>query len=252
MSETKAVKKIQEQKKGKLSIYRQLTDIRALFFKQKNAPLAIEQLQVLMAQNSLNPQEKRACVDLAGLVYRSQQRYDLAIESYELLEDNYQLGYCYFLQGFTDKAQECWEKAKETRDNHWGLILLGLATKSLAIQPTLLQIRNHYEADLANLIFSKQWTFLKNVLLHVDWLNKLNPEVYKFTGRTLMHCGLLKQAEPYLKKSAQSICNDSEAYFHLGQFYWLKEQFDDAKTLLNQCLLISPTYTPAKQLLLTI
>jgi len=235
-----------------LSVFRQLIPIRELFFAQHQTDDALRLLKPIMTNNTLSPQEQRACLELAALIYRHQKHFDLAQDCYATLDAPYQYGYCYMLQGKVEKAKPHWAKVVQTRENHWCQTLLGVLTQTVVGYPTLLQVRQHFEADLANIIFNCQWGYLNALLTAVDWLNECNPETYKFAGRTLMHCGLLDQAEPYLLEAQKTLPNDAEAYFHLGQFYWLQGAPSNAAILLNQCLLISPTYTPAHHLLAAI
>ena len=78
--------------------------------------------------------------------------YREAIELYDEIDDSYQAGYCELMQGNLQQVQLYWTRTIQERNNHWCLTLFGLATRQLNCFPTLFQVRNHMESDLANMI----------------------------------------------------------------------------------------------------
>jgi len=221
---------------------------RDLFYRQNDAAQAEAVLRPYM-DTPRDLQEKRAVHELMGLILRRQLKFNDALKIYEGINDFYQAGYCLMLQGQLNSVQPYWGKSLLERNNHWCVSLYGLLTKQLATYPTLFQIRNHIESDIANLIAAKQGVYLDNLLSYVDFLTQINLETPKFAGRALMHAGHLPQARDFLVRAQKALPNDPEIYFHLGQYSIALDHATEARLMLKQCLLISPTYRPAKELL---
>ncbi|MBY0404514.1 MAG: hypothetical protein K2X66_11495 [Cyanobacteria bacterium] len=230
--------------------YSFLKEPRHSFFQEQDPVQAWKLLKPFLAQQkSFSEPERRALVELAGLVLRSQRKFDEAFKLYKELGDEYQSGYCLLMMGKINDVRTIWSKLVEKRQNHWAASLYGMVTHQVNLYPTLLQIRNQLECDVMNLIHAEQYVFLENLLVYADFLAQLNMEAYKFLGRALMYSGRLDQAHDYLMKGQKILPNDPEIYFHLGQYSFQRHLYKDAKLVLNQCLLISPTYTPARDLL---
>lgn len=225
-----------------------LTPIRDLFYKEKNPERAYQEIQPHL-KAKLSTEEKRAVYELAGLILRDMRKYADAVKIYQAIDDPYQAGYCEMLQGNVMAIRNHWGKATQRRQNHWCLTLFGMISRQLATYPTTFQIRNHLESDITNLIRAGQFEYLENLLTYCDFLVQLNPETYKFAGRSLLHSGWLDRAGPFLLKGQKTLPNDPEIYFHLGQYSYQRGMIEDARIMLHQCLLISPTYNPAKELL---
>jgi tetratricopeptide (TPR) repeat protein len=225
-----------------------LQQARDIFYRQKDAAQAEVVLRPLMDKPQ-DLQEKRAVHELMGLILRSQLKFNDALRVYEGINDYYQAGYCLMLQGQLDKVQPYWEKCLIAHHNHWCASLYGLLTRQLVTYPTLFQIRNHIESDIANLVTARQGVYLDNLLSYVDFLTQLNLETPKFAGRALMIAGHYQQARGFLVKGQKALPNDPEIYFHLGQYSFALEHPKEARLMLKQCLLISPAYWPAKELL---
>lgn len=228
-----------------------LGPVRDLLFKSCNPAEAERALQPYMTQHQ-TPEEQRAVVELMGLALRAQQRYADAMRVYEGIRDFYQAGYCAMLYGDLMQVQAHWTKTLQERQNHWCATLYGMITRQLRTFPTLFQVRNHLESDIANLVGAGQLQYLNNLLDHVDFMTQLNLEAPKFAGRALMHSGLPEQAGGFLLKGQRALPNDPEIYFHLGQYSVKQRHLKEAELMLKQCLLISPSYTPARELLSTL
>ncbi len=226
-----------------------LTEARNTFFKQKDPGAAYKLVQPYLWKKSLSTEERRAAVELGGLILRAQKKYVDARKLYIEINDFYQSGYCDMLAGNVEGARSAWQKVVKQRENHWCLSLFGLINRQLNTYPTTFQVRNHIESDIANLIHAGQFQYLDNLLSYAEFLSQLNLEAYKFMGRALMINGFLDQAGTYLVKGQKSIPNDPEIYYHLAQYSLTKHQDIEAKMMANQCLLISPFYTPAQRLL---
>lgn len=225
-----------------------LQEARDLFFREKDPVKAEMALRShLSAPKTIY--EKRAVFELMGLILRAQQRYEEASKYYEQIGDFYQLGYCAMLQGRLQTVQQAWGRVLASRQNHWCVSLYGLITRQLRSYPTIFQVRNHMESDIANLIAANRSDYLENLLGYVDFLTQINLEAPKFAGRSLMNAGLLDRAGGYLLKGQKTLPNDPEIYFHLGQYSAAVNHFKEAELMLKQCLMISPSYRPAGDLL---
>lgn len=235
-----------------LSAYKQS---RELFFKHKETEAARQAL-VTWVENPKSilkacPSEdgQIAVSELIGLILRERREYLQAAQVYQWIKDDYQAGYCFLLAGDLKQTRDHWFRLYQERQNHWCVALYGLVTRQLNVYPTLFQIRNHIETDITNLIAAQQHEMLENLLTYGDFLSQLNIESHKFIGRALMHCRWLERAHGYLLKGQRCLPQDPEIYYHLGQYCFAIRRYDDAQIILNQCLLISPSYYPAKRLM---
>lgn len=225
-----------------------LQEARDLLFKEKDPQKAEAALRPLLSTPK-TIYEKRAAFELMGIILRDQQKYADAAKCYEQIGDFYQVGYCAMLQGKLQQIQQAWGRVLATRQDHWCVSLYGLITRQLRSYPTIFQVRNHMESDIANLIAAKRSDYLENMLSHVDFLTQINLEAPKFAGRSLMNAGVLDRAGGYLLKGQKTLPNDPEIYFHLGQYSAALNHFKEAELMLKQCLMISPSYRPASDLL---
>ncbi|MFN8615186.1 MAG: hypothetical protein U0003_04670 [Vampirovibrionales bacterium] len=80
-------------------------------------------------------------------------------------------------------------------------------------------------------------------------LLQINPEVPKLMGRALLHANQPENRCTLLLLGQQTVPNDVEVYFHLGQCYQALGNIPAAQRCLNQCLLMSPDFRPAQWLL---
>lgn len=196
----------------------------------------------------LELQYRLAVGELVGLAYERKGLYEEAGQTFITIGDRFQSGYCYMLLGRLDKATDCWRSMLADRPNHWCLILHGMVTSTLNALPTFLQIRNHIEADVIHLLRAGQEDMVTSLLRYVDVLSDINYECYKYVGRALFNAGKLEKAAEFLLKGQRTLPNDPEVYYHLGQYYHAVGQLEEAALMLHQCLLISATYTPAREL----
>lgn len=233
-----------------MAVFSQLNEARDLLFKERTAEKAEKSLRPLIGDSKTLPiEEQRALYELMGLSLRAQSRFEEAAQLYRQIEDYYQSGYCAMLQGKTQAMQQAWSKVLSQRQNHWCVSLYGLITGQLRTVPTIFQVRNHMECDIANLIAANRVDYLENYLNYVDFLTQVNLEAPKFAGRALLNANWLERAGKYLLQGQKALPNDPEIYFHLGQYSLALKHQKEARLMLNQCLLISPTYRPASDLL---
>ena len=233
-----------------------LAPARDALYKDNNPDAAEKLLKPIFEGPIASEEERRAIYELMGLIYRAKKKYKKAFELYVKIDDYYQAGYSSMLGGDFQQMQAYWSTWRMERKDHWSFWLYGLISQQLHVviqnvnkYPTIFQIRNHIESDIANLIDAGRMDFVDSLLTYIDFLTQLNLESPKFAGRALMHAGQMEKAHKFLIKGQKALPNDPEIYFHLGQFGMAQKQYREARLMLNQCLLISPSYTPAKELL---
>jgi predicted Zn-dependent protease len=187
-------------------------------------------------------------IELMGTARSQRKEFDEATELYLSIKDFYEAGYNQMLKGNLDSAVAHWKNLIYERQNHWCVSLYGLATGNLTTLPTFLQIRNHYEADIILLARAGQKQLADNLILNISTLSDINYESYKFAGRAFFHVGDYEKAGWLLLRGQRALPNDPEIYYHLGQYYYAIGKMEESALMLQQCILISPMYTPAKEL----
>jgi tetratricopeptide (TPR) repeat protein len=183
------------------------------------------------------------------MAHQKCQKWEEATHLFADIEDFYQAGYSQLLAGSLYGVQVHWMKLPAIRANHWCLSLYGLVTGQLTAFPTFLQVRNHLEADIILLSRANQTSMVNNLLRFIDTLATINFEAYKFTGRALFYVKRMDDVEEFLLKGQKLLPGDPEVYYHLGQYYHAMGDSRKCRLALQQCLMISPTYTPAQELL---
>jgi len=193
--------------------------------------------------------EIRFLITLAAMAHQESGKYTEAARLYESIGDDYSAGYAHLLTGNIDATRAAWTKVAQRRPNHWCVSLFGMVTGNPNSIPTFLQIRNHLEADILLLAAAGQTKMVQNIVFALEFLAGINYESYKYAGRALFHSGLLSDVEAILLKGQKILPADPEVYYHLGQYYAAVGRTAEAKSSLQQCLMISGTYTPAQALL---
>lgn len=193
--------------------------------------------------------EIRFLITLAAMAHQESGQYGEAARLYESIGDDYSAGYAHLLMGNIDATRAAWTKVAQRRPNHWCVSLFGMVTGNPNSIPTFLQIRNHLEADILLLAAAGQTKMVQNIVFALEFLAGINYESYKYAGRALFHSGLLSDVEAILLKGQKILPADPEVYYHLGQYYAAVGRTPEAKSALQQCLMISGTYTPAQALL---
>lgn len=187
--------------------------------------------------------------ELTGYLYYGLQDFRQAYDWFYSAQNHYMSGYCCMLSGDLTNAHRNWLNLGNIRENHWAFTLHGLINNSLETVPTFIQLRNHLEADVMNLLINHQQHLAFNIVSHIDDLGLINLESYKYIGRALMHTGYLDQARLYLEEGQKKLPADVEAYFHLGQCYSQLGARDEAVQSLERCLSMAKVYVPAQDLL---
>jgi len=189
---------------------------------------------------------------LLALAYFENREYEKARLLYKKLKMSYQEGYCELLLGNDFNAAEIWFEAEDSPAVSWGRCLVNFVNLKVEYVPTFLQIRNFLEYDIGQLIRAQQFEFAENLISCNEVLANINLETYKFIGRALLHNGFVRQSKSYLMKSQSIIPNDPEVYYHLAQYHYQMNEYDEAKKMATKCLYLNANYTPARQLLLKI
>ena len=231
-----------------------LKSARDRFYRERDPQGALGLLTPYLKKRPKDVIENRVLVELACLCLRTLKRYSEAKTLYESIQDNYQAGYCELLQGRYTNVQKHWLPILQKRTNHWCLHLYGMTTRQLNSFPTLFEIRNHLECDINNLIRAGQLTMVDNIVSYADFLQQFNLETCKFIGRAMINARDLDPAwrergAEFLMRGQKALPNDPEVYYHLGQYKIETGELEDARLLLNQCLLISASFSPARELM---
>lgn len=228
---------------------RQLNTIRDLFFIHNKPKDAFEALERLQKTTGLTPQAYQAIGETAGLFCRYLKNYPQAIKHFIKANNHWQAGYCAMLQGDIKQADKLWQHTLAQNPNHWCRHLFGMLTLQLQSIPSLLQIRNYLEQDICFLLQHHHVRWTENILQHSHYLAQINPEGYKLIGRSLMNEQRLQQAEGFMRLAQRNLPQDPENYFHLGEILIQLGRLYEGQLALKQCLLISPVYYPAREIL---
>lgn len=181
-----------------------------------------------------------------ALSYVETANLDKAIEIYNSLEAYYQIGFCEVLQGNLSAAVNAWRHCPDSEVRHWAKCLETILKGYIHKVPTFLNVRNHLEADLGYLLRFNQIEYGQSIINLADNFEDINLESYKFIARAMLHNGHENMSVHYLIKAQQILPNDPEVYYHLGQYSMFVDAPKEAETMFKHCLLLSPTYTPAK------
>lgn len=213
-----------------------------LLVNNQDPEAAIEFLKDYIRQTD-NPD--RGILHWLGLCYLENKDYENARDQYLSIHQYYQAGFCELLLGNLANAKELWVKYPESEVKYWSQCLETILEGNLILVPTFLNLRNHLETDLGYLLRAKQEIFSNKILILADDLAQINLEAYKFIGRSLLHNGYEHVSVNFLIKGQKILPNDPEIYYHLGQYSQQVGAAGEAKTMFRQCLLLSPSYSPA-------
>jgi tetratricopeptide (TPR) repeat protein len=214
------------------------------FFKKENsAKKAALYIEELLREHNSND---RGLTSWLGLVYLESGEYEKARETFLTIDEYYQAGYCELLTGDIESAKALWLNCKPSEVKAWSRCFSTLLEGYLSYEPTFLNIRNHLEVDIGYLLRANQLKFAENILNLIDDLANINLESYKFAGRALLHNGFRDLSVNFLIQGQKVLPNDPEVYYHLGQYSLAANASKEAEQMFKHCLLISPSYTPAK------
>lgn len=224
--------------------------------------------QLLSENSGLN----RAYGELCGYCYHALRHYYQAANAFTDAGNFCMAGKMHLASGHVPNAIDAFtasqqdvstgsengRRGAECRPVAWGTVLVGLISGRLNVLPSVLQIRQHCEADMALLYEAGQQQFLNTLAGYTDLLAQINPEGYKLMGRSVMNARLVGmtpcQHPPsvvgqWLLAAQKQQPQDPEIYYHLGQWYAMTGQHHSARRALRQCLMMSPIYPPAETLL---
>lgn len=187
--------------------------------------------------------------DLTALIYLETGNYRKAAEIYRELENMYSEGFCELLLGNEDRTRELWDKAPESAAREWGKCLLNFIHLKKGSIPTFLQIRNHLETDLGYFLQAEQHQYAENLIKNDNLFITINLESYKLIGRTLLIYGFMNPAKKALLKSLETIPDDAETLYFLGQYNYLTGFYRESKKILEKSLEKNSSYVPARNLL---
>lgn len=154
--------------------------------------------------------------------------------------------YCYLLNEKLEEAKKNFSLVKEQDIRaSWALFMISLIEGNVREYPTYFQLRNFLEIDLNILIEHFKGEYADKVLRYCDFMFNINPEVYKFIGRCLYNNNLEPQAMYFLEKAKSYFWNDPELHYLLAYIYFNKNDKENARKSLDNCLRILPKYFPA-------
>lgn len=130
----------------------------------------------------------------------------------------------------------------------WGKAFVDIISGYIEKYPTYFEIRNFLEIDLDFLIKNEKIAYVEQFLGSLELLSKINQEVYKYVARVMLENKLYNVALEYMEKSKKIFYNDPELHFMLAKYYISKNELDESKHYLDECLKIIPDYFPALRL----
>lgn len=221
-------------------------------FVNKNPDIAINLLSESSDELSKSGDfyKKLSKITLA-LAYHEKKDYQKAAEIYLQAGESYQAGFCYLLAGNEFEAQKLWfSYCKDSPAAQWGKCLLDLINlRNHPRIPSYLQIRNFLEMDIGYFIEANKIRYAENLIKNDELLASVNLESYKLIGRALLNFGFLTPAKKYLIKSLEIVDQDSETYYHLGQYNYMVDDYNESIKMLKRCLELNSYYVPATMLL---
>ena len=130
----------------------------------------------------------------------------------------------------------------------WGKALIGILNGCMEYFPTYFEIRNFYEIDLDFLIKNEKIDYVENLLGSLEYLFKINQEVYKYTARVMYENKFYNAAIDNMQKSKDLFYKDPELHFMLAKYYYDIGDYNASDFYLSECLNIVPSYYPAMKL----
>jgi tetratricopeptide (TPR) repeat protein len=185
-----------------------------------------------------------------ALAYQEKKEYAKAAEIYKEAGEKYQAGFCELLLGNKLEAERLWCGCSSSPAVQWGRCLLDFINlRPQPRVPSYLQIRNFLEMDISYFITANKLSYAENVIKNENVLVSVNLESYKLIGRVLLNFGFLNMAKKYLIKSVEIVDQDSETFYHLGQYNYEIGAYPESITMLKRCLELNSYYVPAAKFL---
>lgn len=224
-----------------------INECKKIIFIDKNPVYAIELIDNFV--NTSTILDLSQVKQLKALAYFENRDYLRASQLYQELQLPYQAGFSELLCGNEKRAKEIWNNTTETSSIHWGKCLIDLIHVKVNKIPSFLQIRNFLESDISYFIVAEKLEYAENLIQCAEVLASINPESYKFIGKALLYNDFPNIAASFFFKSQEIIPNDPEIYYHLGQYSNIIGAYSESINMLNECLDINSSYSPAKVLL---
>lgn len=130
----------------------------------------------------------------------------------------------------------------------WGIALTNMLSGYIEKYPTYFEIRNFYEIDLDFLLKNEKIDYIENLLGTLEFLSKINQEIYKYTARVMLVNNLPEIAKKYLDMSKEIFYNDVELHYIYAKYYLSNRQYNKANFHIDECISFLPDYHPAKEL----
>ena len=166
---------------------------------------------------------------------------------YKKLNNTYKEGYCYLHNGNIEKANLVWSTLEdESSALIWGKLLLSIFMSKVSFLPTYFQIRNFTEVDLGLFLHNKHFGFVHKFVAALPFLERVNPEVYKFVGASFLNAGFSLNALNFLEHWKQIQFNDPEVHFLLARCYKNLNLEQKSRQAIHDCQIVAPEYFPAK------
>lgn len=159
----------------------------------------------------------------------------------------YMAGLCEALAGLPQDAVADWETLLHQRPQHWCLHAFGLIKGTLALTPNFLGIRLFLEMDLWTVIRAGRLDYADNITYFADILQDVHLEAPKLLAKPWLYNGFPQRAYTLLMRGLSRLPHDPEAFYHLGHYYRITDDIDQAKLMWRQALMISPQYWPAQK-----
>lgn len=115
--------------------------------------------------------------------------------------------------------------------------------------PSFLAIRHFMELTVYCLLLSGNNKFVDLLIKDLNKLLQINADSEKLIGYAYFQFGKYDEAIKFLNNSLKRDHSDGEIYFKLGQIYFLKNDFVQALSMLNNAKVILPEHYATELLL---
>ena len=146
-------------------------------------------------------------------------------------------------------AEEIFKQNNSSRAG-WGVVLSQILQDDLKVFPSFFQISNFLEIDIDLFIKNDKTAILmKKMEKYLEILDIINCFIHQYICRVFCSIGYYKESYFYLRKSLDYFYKDLEVHFLLAKYFQIYNDICNAKSSLNECLLINNGYYPAIKLL---
>ena len=128
---------------------------------------------------------------------------------------------------------------------HWGYFITSLIGGKIEGYPSYFELRNFYEVDLQLFFTYYLGEYIEEICKYTDWLSTINPEIYKYTGRSFLKNQYTDIGIKYLEQAKEKFFNDPELHYLLAEVNMRLKKYPIALKDITNCLNILPNYYPA-------